>query len=90
VSRRASSGDESDDTSSPGDEYDHTTPSGDESDATSQSSVVPTGVVNGGKPGPPDFVPRSAGDVLSKYDKPSICRDSPPAHLRYRKRDERV
>ena len=59
---------------------------GDDSDGTSStaSSVSPTGVV-GGKTGPPDFVVRLEGDELSKYDRPSICRDTPPIYMRYRK-----
>jgi len=60
----------------------------DDSDGTSSttSSVSPTGVV--GKPGPPDFVVRLEGDELSKYDRPSICRDTPPMYMRYRKKGE--
>ena len=62
---------------------------GDDSDDTSStaSSVSPTGFV-GGKPGPPDFVVRLEGDELSKYDRPSICRDTPPIYMRYRKKGE--
>jgi hypothetical protein len=54
--------------------------------ASSLSSVVPTGPAS---VGPPKFVPRVEGDVLSKYDKPSIMRDTPPIHMRYRRKGER-
>jgi hypothetical protein len=53
--------------------------------ASSTSSVVPTGPGSG----PPDFVPRVEGDVPSKYDRPSIMRDTPPMHMRYRRKGER-
>jgi hypothetical protein len=55
-------------------------------DESLQSSVIPTGPGSG----PPDFVPRLEGDLVSKYDvKPSIMRDTPPAHLRYRRQREK-
>jgi hypothetical protein len=74
------------DSASEGSANSNVSSSDDNSIASSTSSVVPTGPDS---VGPPDFVPRKEGDVLSKYDRPSIIRDTPPLHMRYRKKEER-
>lgn len=60
---------------------------GDDSDALSSpaSSVSPNDVV-GGVSGPPDFVARLDEDEPSRYNKPSIRRDTSPIYMRYRKK----